>query len=108
MKNDPIKTNLPEKYIEEQIEDILFMVFNQPKTQRQELLHIELVEFRKMVKKKLKDEITDYQFTLHVNRLRIADDFNIGQVNFYKLDENKADKINADEVEKQHHFIQRI
>lgn len=107
-RSEPVKTNLPEKYIREEVENILMLVFNQPKDQRNNILNDYLTEFREIIKKKLKDEIKDYKFTLHVNRLLLEEDIVIGEVSFYKYDENKGNEINSDEIEKEYSFLRNM
>lgn len=107
-RNEPVKTNLPEKYIREEVENILMVVFNQPKEQRRDLLNDNLTEFREIIKKKLKDEIKDYEFTLQVNRLLLEEDIVIGEVSFFKYNENKGNEINSDEIEKEYSFLRNM
>lgn len=107
-RNEPVKTNLPEKYIREEVENILMVVFNQPKEQRRDLLNDNLTEFREIIKKKLKDEIKDYEFTLQVNRLLLEEDIVIGEVSFFKYNENKGNEINSDVIEKEYSFLRNM
>lgn len=107
-KQEPVKTNLPKKYIKEEVEYVLFTVYNQPEAQRQDILNKELLNLNEKIKNKLAEEIKDYTFTLHIDRLFLEEDITIGNVSFYKLDESKAKGINAEEIEKHHAFVQSI
>lgn len=105
MADEPIKTNLPRNYIQEKIEDMLALVFNAPEDEQLIILHEQLSEFREAIKKKLNDEISDYKFILHVNKLNVQNELAIGNVNFYKLDEEKANEIKVEEIKKKSQFI---
>lgn len=107
-KEDPVKTNLPKKYIKEEVENTLFVVYNQPEAQRQDFLNKELLKLNEKIKNKLDEEMKDHTFTLHIDKLFLEEDFTIGNVSFYKLDESKAEEINAEEIEKHHAFVQSI
>lgn len=108
MKDEPIKTNLPGEYVKEGVENILSYVFDQPKSQRNNILNKELIRFRKIIKEKLKNEINDYTFTLHIDKLKIDEDITIGDVTFYRIDENKINTNKAKEIEKSHPFRQKL
>lgn len=108
MADEPIKTNLPRNYIQEKIEDMLALVFNEPEDEQLIILREQLSKFREAIKKKLNDEISDYKFILHVNKLNVQNELAIGNVKFYKLDEEKANAINIDEIKKKSQFINSL
>lgn len=51
MVDEPIKTNLPRNYIQEKIEDILALVFNEPEDEQLIILREQLSKFREAIKK---------------------------------------------------------